>query len=348
MVFNIDLELVMVDGEELNKIGLKKSDFEGKSIEAIQVFSKKRKQKMKENVRKTFEGQHLSFETDYGEDTFSVNSIPLIVDKKITWALFVYSNISEQKRAERNIKEALKKEQELNELKSRFVSMASHEFRTPLTAILSAATLISRQNQPGKEERREKYVKQIASNVQSLVVILNDFLSLGILEEGKAVFQPATIDLVHLSKLVVDEIKTSKKDGQKIVIDHDQPTILVTLDPKLIRHILVNLISNAIKYSAENTIVDIMITSQDNKVLIQVSDQGIGIPSEEYDNMFDRFFRAKNADNIQGTGLGLHIVKQYTELMGGTVWFKSEVGKGSTFFVEFEMDDLKKHATLNT
>ena len=247
----------------------------------------------------------------------------------------VYSNISEQKRAELDIKEALKKEQELNELKSRFVSMASHEFRTPLTAILSSATLIGKLNQPGKEERREKYVKQIESNVQNLVVILNDFLSMSRLEEGKTSFQPEPFDLVQLSKLVVDEIETSKKEGQKITLKHDRPTILVTLDSKLMRHILVNLISNAIKYSAENTKIDIAITSQDNKAMIQVSDQGIGISPEEHYNLFDRFFRAKNATNIQGTGLGLHIVKQYTELMGGTVNFKSEVGKGTTFFVEF-------------
>lgn len=336
MVFNIDMELVMIGGEELNKSRLSKSDFEGKSIDNFPIFSNKRKQKIKENVLKTFNGQHLSFETDYDENTYAGNSIPLIVNKKIAWALFVYSNITKQKLAERNMKDALKKEQELNELKSRFISMASHEFRTPLTAILSAATLIGKLNQPSKQERREKYVKQIESNVQNLVVILNDFLSLAKLEEGKSTFHPESLDIVQLAKLVLAEIETSKKEGQKITLIHDRPTILVTLDAKLIRHILVNLVSNAIKYSAENTKVDITITSRNNKASIQVSDQGIGIPPEEHDNLFNRFFRAKNAVNIQGTGLGLHIVKQYTELMGGTVSFISNVEKGTTFFVEFK------------
>lgn len=338
LVFNTDMELVLIDGEELNKLRLTKSDFEGKSIDAFPMFSNKQKDKMKENVQSTLNGQHLSFETTLEENTYAANSIPLFVDNKITWALFVYDNVSEQKRVEHNMKEALKKEQELNELKSRFISMASHEFRTPLTAILSSATLIGRLNQAGEEERRMKYVKQIESNVENLVIILNDFLSLSKLEEGKTNFQPELFDLVQLSQLVVDEIETGKKDGQKIVLNHDQPTIFVNLDSKLTRHVLVNLISNAIKYSAENTKIDIAITSKDNKALIQVSDQGIGIPSEEYGNLFDRFFRAKNATNIQGTGLGLHIVKQYTELMGGTVTFKSEVGRGTTFFVEFEME----------
>lgn len=335
IVFDKNLKLIMVDGEELNKLGFRKEDFEGKSVDDLLLFSEKRRKQIKKNVLRTFKGQHLSFEIAYGKSTFAANSIPLMVDEKIKWALFVYSDISEQKQAEDKVREALKKEQELNELKSRFISMASHEFRTPLTAILSSATLIGRQNQPGKEEKRKKYVKQIEANVENLVIILNDFMSLGKLEEGKTVLHKEPLDVIRILKVLIGDIENSKKEGQKIILKHNAPIILVTLDAKLIRHILVNLISNAIKYSAENTTITVEITSRNHKVSIQVSDQGIGIPEEEHDNLFDRFFRAKNATNIQGTGLGLHIVKQYTELLGGTVDFESKAGEGTTFFLEF-------------
>ena len=282
-------------------------------------------------------GEQLSFEIQFRNRTYAVNTSPLqLGNDNAKWTLFVYNDISKQKQAEINIKEALKKEQELNELKSRFISMASHEFRTPLTAILSSATLIGKQNQPNKVQKREKYVKQIESNVRNLVVILNDFLSLSKLEEGKTDFRPENFDLVQLLKQVINEIETGKKEGQKIIFKSQLPIISVALDAKLMRHILVNLVSNATKYSEEGTNIDIAITTQDNKVLISVTDEGIGIPLEEQVNLFDRFFRATNAVNIQGTGLGLHIVKQYTELMGGTVSFKSEIGKGTTFMVEFE------------
>ncbi|MGB5556059.1 MAG: ATP-binding protein, partial [Flavobacteriaceae bacterium] len=338
-VFNSDLEFVYLEGEELKKFKFNKNDFEGRKVDDAPVLSKELKERIKGDIKKTLLGEHLSFEMTYGKEDYSVNSIPLLADKNITWALFVHTNITEQKKVQLELTNALQSEQELNELKSRFISMASHEFRTPLSAILSSAILIGKQNEPGKEEKREKYIKQIKSNVRNLTVILNDFLSLSKMEEGKTAVQYEHFDLVLLAKTVIDEIETSQKEGQTLVLEHSEPNISVFMDSKLMRHILINLISNAIKYSDENTQIDIGISTEKNRVLLHVADQGMGIPLEEQNNLFERFFRAKNATNVQGTGLGLHIVKQYSELMGGKVQFKSEEGKGTIFYVDFPLDD---------
>ena len=333
-VFNTDMEFVHVDGEDFNNFDFDKTDFEGKRVDDVPLLPEKLKNKIKGDIQKTLSGKHLSFELEFDGESYSANSIPLYADKEITWALFVYSNITDQKRVQHELRKALEIEQELNELKSRFISMASHEFRTPLSAILSSAILIGKQNEAGKEEKRRKYVKQIENNVRNLVVILNDFLSLSKLEEGKIAFHPELFDMVALSESILDEIENSKKKGQDLFFEYSPDTISVDLDPKLMRHVLTNLLSNAIKYSEENTSIHVKIKSNDEKILITVTDQGIGISKEEQEFLFGRFFRAKNATNIQGTGLGLHIVKQYTELMGGTVSFTSEVDKGSTFNVE--------------
>ncbi|MBT8297426.1 MAG: HAMP domain-containing histidine kinase, partial [Maribacter sp.] len=215
--------------------------------------------------------------------------------------------------------------------------MASHEFRTPLSAILSSAILIGKQNEPEKLAKREKYIAQIKTNVRNLVVILNDFLSLSKLEEGKVTAQKERFDIVQFSRSLVEEIDSSKKYGQKIIIKHQKPIMDVFLDAKLTRHILTNLLSNAIKYSQENKTIDLILDKQNENLIIKVKDRGIGIPIEEQSNLFQRFFRADNSSTIQGTGLGLHIVKQYAELMGGDVSFKSRLNKGSTFRVKLPM-----------
>lgn len=263
----------------------------------------------------------------------------------VKWTLFVYNDITKQKQAEIDIRQALAKEQELNELKSRFISMASHEFRTPLSAISTSAILIGKQNMPGKEKKREKYVEQIQTNVRNLVIILNDFLSLSKLEEGKVAPKSEHFDLVDFSNLQLEEVAPTKKYGQQIKLKHTAKAIPVYLDPKLLRHIFINLLSNAIKYSEEDKEILLSLKKGKCNISIEFKDQGIGIPLEEQGNLFQRFFRAGNSTNIQGTGLGLHIVKQYTELMGGSVSFKIEVGRGTTFRVEFKQKGREKLTT---
>ncbi|WP_171017333.1 PAS domain S-box protein [Maribacter sp. ACAM166] len=329
-----------INGQELKKFGLKSTSYEKKAIDEIDLFSTYQKNALKKSVRRTLDGKHQTFEIEFMNMNYAVYTLPLKdVRNKANQALFVYNNITYQKEIELGILNALQIEKDLNELKSRFVSMASHEFRTPLSAILSSATLIGKQNGPDNVQKREKYVNQIQNNVRSLVVILNDFLSLSKMEEGKTISQPERFDLVRLVKDVIEEIEINQEADQQIYFQSIERKIQVFLDAKLIHHALVNLISNATKYSEQNTKIEISITKNDGKVIVQVADQGMGIPLEEQSNLFNRFFRANNATNIQGTGLGLYIVKQYTELMGGTVSFKSKQGKGTTFYLNFPLLD---------
>ena len=166
------------------------------------------------------------------------------------------------------------------------------------------------------------------------MVILDDFLSLSKLEEGRMDCQPETFDLLNLIRSVLEEMESNLKVGQHFIEDFEIASMQVDLDPKLMRHILVNLLSNAIKYSPEKSAIFIHIRADESFLNIAVQDEGMGIPKEEHDQLFNRFFRAKNAVNIPGTGLGLHIVKHYTELMGGTITFKSRLEEGSTFYLK--------------
>ena len=338
IVYNSEMELVYIEGEELLRMGFDKSTLEGKSIDKLPLFNEEQKDKIKKDIQRTLDGKHLSFELEFHENSYAVNSTPLYAGADITWALFVYSNITVQKQVEKELSRALKIEQELNDLKSRFISMASHEFRTPLSVILSSAILIGKQNGPGNEEKREKHVSRIRTNVKNLVVILNDFLSLDKLEEGNVKVKPQYFDLVPFSAALVDELEISKKEGQILVLKNRETSIDVRLDPKLVNHIIINLLSNAIKYTDENKEILFELAKGGDKVIITITDQGIGIPEMEQKKLFERFFRAENAANIQGTGLGLHIVKQYTELMGGAVQFKSQVGVGSVFTIELPIN----------
>jgi PAS domain S-box-containing protein len=342
IVFNANFEMLLIAGETVALLGLGKIVFEETTVADITLFSSAQKAKLKQDILKTIAGEHLGFEVAFKNKYFSVNTIPL-VDKNafISSALFVYSNITEQKKVEQDSLNALKKEQELNELKSRFVAMASHEFRTPLSAIQTSAILIGRQNGLGKEQKREKYVSQIKRNVKQLVVILNDFLSLSKLEEGKVIANKVTFDFVALAKTLIEEVSMTKKTGKNIIISVPDTPVLLNLDPKLVRRILMNLLSNAIKYSPENTDIHIKIEERNECISLEVKNQGIGIPEEEQDKLFERFFRAKNAQDIQGTGLGLHIIKQFVDLMSGTIDFKSKINKGATFLVKLPRPSKK-------
>jgi signal transduction histidine kinase len=237
------------------------------------------------------------------------------------------------KKAQINIGKALQKERELNELKSRFVTMASHEFRTPLSTILSSASLISKYGTGDDQEKREKHIERIKSAVHNLTGILNDFLSLSQLEEGKAQNKPVSFYLQEFTAEVVEEMEDLLKKNQNIIYRHTGSPEEILLDKQLLKNILINLISNAIKYSSEGKEINVS-TELDNKFLrLQIRDQGIGIPEEDQQHLFSRFFRANNAANVQGTGLGLNIVKKYAELLGGEIDFSSEINKGSIFTV---------------
>ncbi|MFZ2897318.1 MAG: PAS domain-containing sensor histidine kinase [Saprospiraceae bacterium] len=268
------------------------------------------------------------------EELASVVNKLLNTNKKLQY------EVQERKSAEnalrestKEIQKALEKEKELSELKSRFVSMASHEFRTPLSTILSSISLLSRYTESSQQEKRDKHIQRIKSAVRNLTGILNDFLSLSKLEEGKIENQPFEFELQELCPEVIDEIQGLLKDGQVIIHEGIHAPMLVHWDKRLVKNILFNLLSNAIKYSDEGKKIFLKERLEGDYLLIDITDQGIGIPEADQVYLFTRFFRAANAMNIQGTGLGLNIVKRYIDLVGGSITFDSQLNVGTTFTV---------------
>ena len=235
--------------------------------------------------------------------------------------------------SQQELSEALAKEKELGEMKSRFVSMASHEFRTPLSTILSSASLLSRYTTTEDQEKREKHIDRIKSSVRHLNDILEDLLSVGRLEEGKTKAEYEWFDLHQLLEETVTEAKLLAKKGQQIRFDY-RGTKEAEMDKRKTRVILTNLLSNAIKFSPEEQ--EILISAemgQDDFTLV-VQDHGIGIAEEDKEHLFTTFFRAGNVQNIQGTGLGLHIVGRFIGLMQGSITLDSRLGQGTTVTVK--------------
>ncbi|MEP1782609.1 PAS domain-containing sensor histidine kinase [Reichenbachiella sp.] len=232
----------------------------------------------------------------------------------------------------KELENAYRHEQELNNLKSVFVSLASHEFRTPLSTIMSSAELLTRYNSEEYAERKGKHLGRIKSSVKNLVNILDDFLSLDRLEQGKIEPDLAEFNIVETINNLVDSFHPILKEGQTISIEACEATTIYS-DKKLIKNIVTNLISNASKYSPDGESIEINCEIQNNSIVISVKDHGIGIPEEDQTNLFGSFFRASNVGNIQGTGLGLNIIKRYTELLGGGITFSSSEREGTTFSV---------------
>ena len=241
--------------------------------------------------------------------------------------------VIERKKAEEEVRKSLEKERELNELKSKFVSIASHEFRTPLSTILSSASLIQQYKDKKDYDKQDKHTLRIKSSVNHLTQILNDFLSLGKLEEGKVDVKFETIDVTHFFQEISEEVGSFLKEGQNVVVTCAPGLIEIRTDARILRNIMFNLISNASKYSDLNKRIYIECKEQNHKVQFTIKDEGIGIPIEDQKHLFDRFYRASNAGNIQGTGLGLNIVKRYIELIDGDISFSSEYEKGTTFYI---------------
>jgi len=232
---------------------------------------------------------------------------------------------------------ALSKEKELSDLKSRFVSMASHEFRTPLSTILSSASLVAKYTQTDEQERRDKHIQRIKSSVNNLTSLLNEFLSIGEIEDGKIIANNIRFNIREMITALCTELEGIAKKDQQIRYRHEgEETVL--LDPNLLRNVITNLVSNAIKFSAEDGTIDVSSKTTAREVIITVQDNGLGISREDQEHLFERFFRGANVTNIQGTGLGLHIVGRYIEIMDGKIEFFSELEKGTRFIITFKTE----------
>lgn len=341
-VFDRDLNYVFVEGKGLKDLGIQTEDLLGLN------FLGRIEPGVRETVRSHFDivfaGSPCTFELNAHNNIYLLRAEPLFnIEGEIEQILVVETNITKRKQAEEDMAKALAKEIELNELKSRFVSMASHEFRTPLSAILSSATLLGKYTESDQQANRDKHINRIRSNVENLNMILEDFLSLEKLNEGKVDFRPHELPLREFMKDCIEETEGILKKGQHIELRNKAGEITIYTDRYILKNILVNLISNASKYSSEGQPIEMEVELTGRFVHIALRDHGIGIPAKDMNNLFGRFFRASNAGNIQGTGLGLHIVKSYVDLIGGSIRCESKVGQGTTMKLKIPVNKLKEH-----
>jgi len=239
-------------------------------------------------------------------------------------------------KAECEMQKALEKERELNELKTRFVSMVSHEFRTPLTTIMGSTELLQNYSHKWSDEKKNIHFNRISTSVQHMTQMLDDVLTLGKSESDCVRFQPKPLDIVSFCQALIEELQVNYDN--KCTIDFRVKTNwkgedFPILDDKLLRQILANLLSNAIKYSPEHCEIRFELEYRDRDLVFTIADNGIGIPESDRDRIFESFHRCQNVGTIQGTGLGLTIVKKSVDLHGGTLDFHSQEGEGTTFTI---------------
>lgn len=339
-VLDEQLNILFVDGKELSYLGKKSEVLVGSDyFDGIPAYEVKN---LKAQFNQVFKGETITVQLENKGRHYIIDAVPLTESNgAIELILVVEKNVTKFKKAEDEIKKSLKKERELNSMKSRFVSMASHEFRTPLGTILSSASLISRYKNSEQQDSREHHISKIKSSVSNLTSILNDFLSIDKLEAGKISVLLEKFDISNLCELIIEDMSGLLKGGQKIIYEHQGTEVNIILDKQLIGNSLLNLLSNASKYSHEDRVIYLTTLSQKDKLTITVKDYGIGIPEDEKKNLFKRFFRADNAINIQGTGLGLNITKKYVSLLNGKISFTSKENEGTSFVLEFPLKRMK-------
>lgn len=332
-VLDTDFRYVFAGGAELDRLGLQPELLKGQLL--FDHLSDKSNKDARPYLEQAFRGATTQFEVELNKQIYAVNAVPLNeAGEAITQVLVVLHNITLRRKNEKDLQEALRKEKELSELKSRFVTMASHEFRTPLSTILSSAYLIGKYVTAEDQPKREKHLQRIVSSVTMLTDILNDFLSVGKIEEGRIQVRLAEFSIRQLTEQLCAEMEGTLKKGQAIRYRHKGPED-VCLDPSLLRHIIMNLVSNASKFSGEGSPIDMETRCKKGEVIFRIQDYGIGIPKEDQQHLLERFFRGGNVANIQGTGLGLHIVARYAELLNGEISCESELEKGTTFSITF-------------
>jgi PAS domain S-box-containing protein len=282
------------------------------------------------SARKEAESRLITQKEQLEKVTSDVKKLNIELENKVgERTLILQEALQELEKSQMELSDALSKEKELNEIKSRFVSMASHEFRTPLSTVLSSAALLARYTLTEDQDKREKHIRRIKESVKHLNDLLEDFLNLGKLEEGRVFTQVVRFNVKDQVQDVIDEIRGMLKTGQEMVLDFEGSEFFIT-DNRLLKNILLNLLSNAIKFSEEGKQIHIAIQNFSNKMELQVKDEGIGISTEDMQHLFSTFYRGRNAVNIQGTGLGLHIVKRYVNLLKGDIMLTSELNEGTT------------------
>jgi PAS domain S-box-containing protein len=335
-IFNKKLNYLFAEGKELYKLGITSKKLIGTSY--LNRLPSEIKPNIEKELLKAFKGEERNFELNYKNQVYFINVVPLNDEENnIDKILLVETNITKEKEASKKLELSLKKEKEINEMKSRFVSMASHQFRTPLSTILSSTSLIDSYIKKDKIENTAKHIKRIKNSVKGLTDILNDFLSSDKLESQMVKVNVSKIDVNIFLNDLVEILQTITKEGQNIKTTISTDCKYIHSDSNILKNIIFNLISNAIKYSNENQDIYLNVYIANNNLSLNVIDNGIGIPLEDQKNLFTRFFRAQNAQNYNGTGLGLNIIKSYLDLLKGNINFESQENKGTKFTVEIPL-----------
>ena len=290
--------------------------------------------------RKRIEENMLLQQKELEKVSDEIRSLNAELEEKVEERTVILKEaLQKLEQSQNELREALKKEKQLNEIKSRFVSMASHEFRTPLSTVLSSATLISKYTGSEENDKRERHIKKIKDSVSHLNDLLEDFLSLGKLEEGKIGINPAAFAVKEFAEDILDEMRILLKPQQEIFLEIAGDEQFHT-DKRLLKNVLINLISNAIKFSGEGKRIRVSVSNQEGYLRWVIRDQGLGIPEDDIPHLFSNFFRANNVTNIQGTGLGLSIVKRYLDLVEGQISLESKEGVGTA--VTVTLPDLQQ------
>lgn len=293
----------------------------------IDISVRKETQRQIEKLNDELEGKIQVRTKELEESISTLQNVNLSLEQEI----------SKRKEAENKIKSALQKEKELSELKTKFLSLVSHEFKTPLSGILTSAMLAAKYKLEEQQEKREKHLHTIKNKVHYLDNILNDFLSIERLESGKVTYKFTTFNLSKLVNEVIYNANVTLKSGQEIEYPQNIENITLTQDEKILELVLSNLLSNAIKYSPENSLIKFSVKLKGDRICFEVTDQGIGIPEKDQKHIFERYFRAENALLNQGTGIGLNIAKVHLENLGGSISFASKENLGTKFIVELPL-----------
>lgn len=284
-------------------------------------------------VRKQYEEIQLHQKEELQRVTNEIKKLNSELEQKVAdRTMMLRETLAQLETSKEELEQALEKEKELSDLKSRFVSTVSHEFRTPLAAVLSSASLLGKYTKEEEQAKRDRHIARIKEGVQHLNGMLEDLLSLGKLEEGLVEAKKETVKCKSFMEDFISDLKEILKPGQEIKFTHEGSDEVYT-DKRLLKNILLNLVSNAIKFSPEDSVIEISCSNQTEQIILNVKDSGIGISQEDQQHLFERFFRARNAQNIQGTGLGLHIVSKYIELLNGKIELSSEENTGTTFTI---------------
>lgn len=351
IVVNAAQEIVATNTSAEEMFGYEKDELIGKPLNIL--IPKKHHHNHNANVD-NFISKSEKRQMGHGRDLFGIckNGYEFPVEAGLnpfelygaTYVMALVIDITERKnyteKLEEKVKErtkqlskALAAEKELNELKTRFLSLVSHEFKTPLSSILTSITLLGKYTQTEQQEKRDKHVTTIKNKVKYLDAILNDFLSVERLESGKVNYNVESFPLSKIVNEVVYDSNILLKEGQKIQYPDNIDDLIIQFDKKTLELALSNLVHNAIKYSPEDSIIDLQVEIEKEKIVLKIIDAGIGIPLTEQKHIFNRYYRAENALLTQGTGIGLNITKQHLENLGASLKFSSEESKGSTFIV---------------